>query len=123
MGGWEESQLRQRRARACAPFQRMPQPQSGAARLGAAAAAGACPTFTVHPCCPRWASSRFGVGDDTSDWRVTKIVVSGKLKSNESVLFQVGAGTCQLGCAMCSGAPLCRSAPWDARCTHGRCRS
>ena len=44
------------------------------------------------PCRPRWATSRFGVGDDTSDWRVKKIVVSGKLKSNESVLFQVGRG-------------------------------
>lgn len=35
---------------------------------------------------------RYGVGDDVSDWTVTKIAVSGKMKSNESVLFQVGRG-------------------------------
>jgi hypothetical protein len=32
----------------------------------------------------------YGVGDDVSDWTVNKIAVSGKMKSNESVLFQVG---------------------------------
>lgn len=32
------------------------------------------------------------MGDDVSDWTVTKIAVSGKMKSNESVLFQVGRG-------------------------------
>jgi hypothetical protein len=40
--------------------------------------------------CLRWASARYGVGDDVSDWTVNKIAVSGKMKSNESVLFQVG---------------------------------
>lgn len=33
----------------------------------------------------------YGVGDDVSDWTVTKIAVSGKMKSNESVLFQLSS--------------------------------
>ena len=46
-------------------------------------------TSSVLPS-PSVCCCRYGVGDDVSDWTVTKIAVSGKMKSNESVLFQVG---------------------------------
>lgn len=36
------------------------------------------------------------MGDDVSDWTVTKVVLSAKLASNESFIFQVGRA-CRAG--------------------------
>lgn len=57
-------------------------PPSHAAHPGSDEATGAQRVTRCFAC-------RYGVGDDVSDWTVEKITVSGKMRSNESVLQQV----------------------------------